>query len=113
MTPSRSRNAAGITPRLFGVTGGLSRGCAAISSLELSDICKPPPLGKHVSRDLDHILHRDVPHAAVVVHLADRALAGLAGEHALVLDHGRGEAVEGGPEIGAGWAENAHGGCAE
>src|SRR6202051_2928247 len=51
-------------------------------------------LGQHALGDRNHVGCRNVPHAAMVVHGADRAMAGLAGHHGFGLDR-RGEPVPG------------------
>src|ERR1700737_1570949 len=65
-------------------------------------------LGQYVLGDSNHFSGVNVAHAAVVVHGADRTVAGLGRHHGFGL-HGCGEAVEGRPVIGAGGTENAHG----
>src|SRR5882757_8328299 len=65
-------------------------------------------LGQHAPGDVDDVGRRNVPHAAMVVHGADRAVAGLAGHHGPGLNRCR-KAIQRRPVIGAGGAENAHG----
>src|ERR1700684_347287 len=55
-----------------------------------------------------HVGCGDIPHAAMIVHGADRAMAGLTRHGGFGLD-GRRKAVDRRPVIGAGRAENAHG----
>src|SRR5215468_9502499 len=65
-------------------------------------------LGKHALGDGDDVGWRDVAHAAMVVHPADRAVARLTGDMGRGLDGG-GKPVERRPMVGAGRTENAHG----
>src|SRR6185312_6492440 len=82
---------------------------ASASKMQESNIASHAPmracLGQHAARGLDHIACRDVAHAAMVVHGADRTVARLARHHGFGLD-GRRKAVQRRPEMRAGGAEN-------
>src|SRR5260370_16914472 len=72
----------------------------------MRDTC--PSLRQHPLGGGNHVGCRNVAHAAMVVHGADRTVAGLARHHGLGL-HRRGKAVQRSPMIGAGGAEDAPG----
>src|ERR1700716_3890059 len=69
-----------------------------------------PGLAQHALGDANYVGCGNVPHAAMVVHGADRTVAGLARHDSLGLNR-RCEAVQRRPVIGAGGAEKGHGGA--
>src|ERR1700732_5325282 len=91
----------------------LAKSRLAKSGLAKSKLAKTmrnacPGLGQHALGGGNDVGRRNVPHAAMVVHGADGTMAGLARHHRLGL-HGRCQAIQRRPVIGAGGAENAHG----
>src|SRR5579871_422688 len=65
-------------------------------------------LSKHAGGDVNHIADLNIAHAAVMLHLADREMAGLAGEAFLALNRA-GKTIERRPVIGTGRTEDADG----